>query len=61
MPFRRGIVGGGDQKRGTSELRDQVNKFLADYKAQKGFEALGDKYLSEQKAAFKKMGIPFYF
>jgi polar amino acid transport system substrate-binding protein len=42
-------------------LRDQVNKFLADYKAKGGFDALGDKWLAEQKAAFKKMGIPFYF
>ncbi len=48
-------------KKGNTELRDQVNKFLADYKAKGGFDALGDKWLAEQKAAFKKMGIPFYF
>jgi polar amino acid transport system substrate-binding protein len=44
-----------------TELRRQVNQFLHDYKAQGGFEKLGDHYLSEQKAAFKKLGIPFYF
>ena len=44
-----------------NELRLQVNQFLQDYKAQGGFEKLGDRYLSEQKAAFKKLGFPFYF
>ena len=44
-----------------TELRRQVNQFLQDYKAHGGFEKLGDHYLSEQKAAFKKLGIPFYF
>jgi polar amino acid transport system substrate-binding protein len=48
-------------RKGNTELRDQVNRFLADYKARKGFDALGDKYLAEQKEAFKKLGIPFYF
>jgi polar amino acid transport system substrate-binding protein len=44
-----------------TELRGQVNQFLRDYKARGGFEKLGDRYLSEQKAAFKKLGYPFYF
>ncbi len=48
-------------RKGNVELRDQVNKFLADYKAKGGFDALGDKWLAEQKEAFKKLGIPFYF
>jgi polar amino acid transport system substrate-binding protein len=48
-------------QKGNTELRDQVNKFLADYKAKGGFDKLGDKWLAEQKEAFKKMGIPFYF
>ena len=41
--------------------QEQVNKFLADFRAKKGFDALGDKYLAGQKAAFKKMDIPFFF
>jgi polar amino acid transport system substrate-binding protein len=44
-----------------NELRARVNQFLQDYKAQGGFEKLGDRYLSEQKAAFKKLGYPFFF
>ena len=48
-------------RKGNDELRGQVNKFLADFKAKKGFDALGDRYLGEQKEAFKKLGYPFYF
>jgi polar amino acid transport system substrate-binding protein len=44
-----------------TELLRQVNQFLQNYKARGGFEQLGDRYLSEQKAAFKKLGYPFYF
>jgi polar amino acid transport system substrate-binding protein len=42
-------------------LRDQVNAFIKQFRADGGFEKLGDKYLSEQKAAFKKLGIEFFF
>jgi len=39
----------------------QVNHFLKDYKEHGGFEQLGDRYLKEQKEAFRKLGYPFYF
>jgi len=42
-------------------LQRQVNQFLRTYKEQGGFEKLGDRYLGEQKEAFKKLGYPFYF
>jgi polar amino acid transport system substrate-binding protein len=42
-------------------LRAKVNAFLRDYRAGGGFEKLGDKWLGEQKAAFRERGIPFYF
>jgi polar amino acid transport system substrate-binding protein len=48
-------------RKGNVELEKQVNAFLADFKAKKGFDALGDKYLKDDKAAFKQMGFPFYF
>ncbi len=44
-----------------SVLREQVNAFLKNFRAAGGFEKLGDKYLREQKAAFKQQGIQFYF
>jgi len=48
-------------RQGDADLRRQVNQFLKDYKSRGGFEGLGDRYLKEQKEAFKKMGYPFYF
>ena len=38
-----------------------MNGFLKEYKAGGGFEQLGDRYLLEQKEAFRKLGYPFYF
>lgn len=48
-------------RKGNEALAKQVNAFLADFKAKKGFDALGDKYLKQDKEEFKKMGFPFYF
>ncbi len=48
-------------KLNNDALRDQINGFLKSYRASGGFEQLGDKYLGEQKAAFKEQGQPFYF
>lgn len=48
-------------RKGNDELLNGVNDFLRSYKTNGGFDKLGDRYLSEQKAAFKELGIPFYF
>jgi polar amino acid transport system substrate-binding protein len=48
-------------RKGDDELRQQVNSFLKDFKAKNGFEELGDRYLKDQKEAFRKLGYPFYF
>jgi len=48
-------------RQGNTQLRDKVNAFLKDYRAKGGFEQLGDRYLSEQKAAFKQLNVPFVF
>jgi polar amino acid transport system substrate-binding protein len=48
-------------RKGNAVLEQQVNAFLADFKAKKGFDALGDKYLKADKEAFREMGFPFYF
>ena len=47
-------------RKGNDQLKGQVNRFLKEYRQQGGFDRLGDKYLKEQKEAFKKMGYPFY-
>ena len=48
-------------RQGNVALETQVNAFLRDFKARKGFDALGDKYLKSDKEAFRQMGFPFYF
>jgi len=48
-------------RKDQGELKNQVNGFLKDFKASGGFDRLGEKYLADQKAAFKKLGISFYF
>ncbi|MBI3851799.1 MAG: transporter substrate-binding domain-containing protein [Verrucomicrobia bacterium] len=48
-------------RKGNPALKLQVNAFLKDLKARGGFDELGERYLKEQKEAFGKMGIPFYF
>jgi polar amino acid transport system substrate-binding protein len=48
-------------RQGDDALRQQVNQFLKDYKARGGFEELGNRYLKDQKEAFRKLGYPFYF
>ena len=46
---------------GDTALRDQVNDFLKSFRDAGGFAKLGDTYLRDQKEAFAKAGIPFYF
>lgn len=46
---------------GDKMLREQVNAFLKAFRAAGGFDRLGNLYLKEQKEAFAKEGIPFYF
>lgn len=48
-------------RKGDAALKTQVNRFLSEFRAHGGFEALGEKYLPGQKEEFKKLGIPFYF
>lgn len=45
----------------NQNLREQVNEFLKSHRASGGFDRLGNKYLGEQKEAFRQQGIPFYF
>ena len=44
-----------------ASLLAQVNQFLKEYKAAGGFVQLGDRWLKDQKEAFRKLGYPFYF
>jgi polar amino acid transport system substrate-binding protein len=44
-----------------TNLLQSVNEFIKDYRSGGGFDRLGDRYLKEQKDAFRKLGYPFYF
>ena len=46
---------------GDDDLRHRVNAFLDAFRAEGGFERLGDEFLAEEKAFFKAEGLPFYF
>jgi len=42
-------------------LRGQINAFLKKFRADGGFDRLADQFLKDQKEAFQRQGIPFYF
>jgi polar amino acid transport system substrate-binding protein len=48
-------------RQGDTALQEKINEFLRHFREDGGFERLGDQYLSEQKAAFRRENIPFYF
>jgi polar amino acid transport system substrate-binding protein len=48
-------------RKGNTGLLQQVNRFLKEFRNRGGFEELGNRYLKEQKEAFRQMGYPFYF
>ena len=48
-------------REGDTALREGVNAALARFRADGGFERLGDLYLREEKAAFRELGVPFFF
>jgi len=60
VPFReeRWAVG---LRKGDDMLRRQVNEFLEAFRAEGGFERLGDEFLADEKAYFREHSIPFYF
>ena len=48
-------------RKDNDALKAQVNAFLSAYRADGGFQRLGDKYLKEQKTAFQRLGVPLDF
>jgi len=46
---------------GDDDLKARVDRFLGDFRAEGGFERLGDEFLAEEKATFKALGLPFFF
>ena len=47
-------------RKGNSELKAKINRFLADFRRSGGFDRLGDRYLKQEKEAFRQLGFPFF-
>lgn len=60
VPFEQGYWAFGIKKN-NEELVAKANQFIKQFREDGGFDRLADKYLSEQKKAFKEMGVPFVF
>ncbi|HEV8050852.1 MAG TPA: transporter substrate-binding domain-containing protein [Parachlamydiaceae bacterium] len=48
-------------RKNNEELLNKINDFIKKFREEGGFDKLADKYLPEQKQAFKQMGVPFVF
>lgn len=48
-------------RRHDDALCAKINEFLREYRASGGFDDLGERYLGEQKEAFRRENVPFYF
>ena len=48
-------------RKGDDELREQVNTWLAGFRAAGKFDELAERYMAEEKAAFEEKGVPFIF
>jgi polar amino acid transport system substrate-binding protein len=47
-------------RKGNDELKAKINKFLSEFRHSGGFSKLGDRYLKEEKDAFRQLGFPFF-
>ena len=48
-------------KKDDTEMKAKVDAFLAKFRAEGGFDRLGEKWLKEQRATFAKLGVRFVF
>ena len=61
IPFQGVEYWGVGVKKGNQELLDQINAFIDEFYADNGFDAITEKYLKEEKAAFDKNGFEWFF
>lgn len=48
-------------KKGNTKLKEQVDAFIKQAKSDGTFDKLSKKYLTEARATFDKLGVPFFF
>lgn len=61
IPFQDAEVWGVAFKKDENELVEQMNDFIKAYRAEGGFVAITEKYLSEEKEAFDELGFEWFF
>ncbi len=61
IPFQDPEQWGIAVKKGNTELLEQLNAFIPAYQESGGFDALSEKYLSEEKAVFDELGFKWFF
>ena len=61
IPFQNVEYWGVAVKKGNTELLNQLNEFIKKYTDEGGFDALSDKYLSDEKQAFNALGFKWFF
>jgi len=61
IPFQNVENWGVAVKKGNTELLNSLNDFIQKFSAEGGFDALTEKYLSEEKKAFDELGFKWFF
>lgn len=61
IPFQDPEKWGIAVKKGNTELLDQLNAFLADFREQGGFDRLTETYMQEEKTVFDQWGFTWFF
>ncbi len=61
IPFQDVEHWGAAFHRDNDALREQFNAFLAQYRAEGGFDRLTENYMADYKAAFDELGFKWFF
>lgn len=61
IPFQEPEKWGIAVRKGNSELLEQVNAFLKEFREEGGYDKLVETYLSEEKEAFDTLGFQWFF
>lgn len=61
IPFQDPEYWGIAVQKGNDELREQLNEFIAQCKADGTFDELTQEYLADEKAAFDELGFRWFF
>lgn len=61
IPFQDPEMWGMAVKKGNTQLKDQLNEYIAQCKKDGEFDRLTEKYLHNEKAAFDSLGFRWFF